>query len=46
MIAHRLETVLMAKRVFLLENGKLQELSRSTLLSNQNESLLSTGLVI
>ncbi|PON83090.1 ATP-binding cassette containing protein [Trema orientale] len=45
-IAHRLETVLMAHRVFLLENGKLQELSRSTLLNNHYESLVSTGLVI
>ncbi|PON42418.1 ATP-binding cassette containing protein [Parasponia andersonii] len=45
-IAHRLETVLMAQRVFLLENGKLQELSHSSLLNNHYESLVSTGLVI
>ncbi|XP_060958453.1 ABC transporter B family member 29, chloroplastic isoform X2 [Cannabis sativa] len=40
-IAHRLETILMAKRVFLLENGTLQELSR-----NQYQSSVSRGLVI
>ncbi|XP_062112746.1 ABC transporter B family member 29, chloroplastic [Humulus lupulus] len=40
-IAHRLETILMAKRVLLLENGKLQELSR-----NQYDSRVSRGLVI
>ena len=31
-IAHRLETILMAERVFLLDNGKLQELSHSALI--------------
>nr|XP_011467282.1 PREDICTED: ABC transporter B family member 29, chloroplastic isoform X1 [Fragaria vesca subsp. vesca] len=41
-IAHRLETVLMAKRVFLLNNGKLEELSRSDLLGGQHVSM---GLV-
>ncbi|XP_024019685.1 ABC transporter B family member 29, chloroplastic [Morus notabilis] len=35
-IAHRLETVLMAKRVFLLDNGKLEELSHSALLSDRH----------
>lgn len=40
-IAHRLETVLMAKRIFHLEGGKLDELTHSTLLSGR-----STGLVI
>ncbi|KAF9680868.1 hypothetical protein SADUNF_Sadunf06G0166400 [Salix dunnii] len=44
-IAHRLETVLMAKRVFLLDDGKLQELTPS-LLGSHNSSLTSTGLVI
>ncbi|XP_062006398.1 ABC transporter B family member 29, chloroplastic isoform X2 [Rosa rugosa] len=41
-IAHRLETVLMAKRVFLLNDGKLEELTRSDLLGGQH---VSTGLV-
>lgn len=45
-IAHRLETVLMAKRVFLLDDGKLEELNRSALLGDKPDSLLSTGLVI
>lgn len=46
MIAHRLETVMMAKRVFVLDDGKLEELSRSTLLSHHYESFASAGLVI
>ncbi|XP_050380151.1 ABC transporter B family member 29, chloroplastic [Argentina anserina] len=41
-IAHRLETVLMAKRVFLLKDGKLEELTHSDLLSGQHVSM---GLV-
>ncbi|KAJ9543612.1 hypothetical protein OSB04_023319 [Centaurea solstitialis] len=45
-IAHRLETVLMAERVFLLNDGKLQEISRSSLLVAQDDSLASSGLVI
>ncbi|KAM3737436.1 hypothetical protein ACB098_09G055600 [Castanea mollissima] len=46
-IAHRLETVLMAKRVFLLDDGKLEELNRSTLLGgSHHDKVLSTGLVI
>nr|GEV65005.1 ABC transporter B family member 29, chloroplastic isoform X1 [Tanacetum cinerariifolium] len=45
-IAHRLETVLMAERVFLLSEGKLQEISRSSLLVAQHDSLASSGLVI
>lgn len=45
-IAHRLETVLMAERVFLLNDGKLQEISRSSLLVTQHDSLASSGLVI
>ncbi|CAK7341847.1 unnamed protein product [Dovyalis caffra] len=44
-IAHRLETVLMAKRVFLLDDGKLEELTPS-LLGSHHSSLASTGLVI
>ncbi|KAJ0089023.1 hypothetical protein Patl1_32539 [Pistacia atlantica] len=38
-IAHRLETIMMAKRVFLLNEGKLEELNRSTLLSSKHDSL-------
>ncbi|KAI3667552.1 hypothetical protein L6452_42617 [Arctium lappa] len=45
-IAHRLETVLMAERVFLLNDGKMQEMSRSSLLVAQHDSLASSGLVI
>ncbi|KAK7345328.1 hypothetical protein VNO77_15930 [Canavalia gladiata] len=45
-ISHRLETVMMAKRVFLLDNGKLTELPRSTMLDGHKDSLLSSGLVI
>ncbi|CAL0299402.1 unnamed protein product [Lupinus luteus] len=45
-ISHRLETVLMAERIFLLENGKLEELPRSTMFDNHKDSLLSSGLVI
>ncbi|XP_006588845.1 ABC transporter B family member 29, chloroplastic isoform X2 [Glycine max] len=46
-ISHRLETVMMAKRVFLLDNGKLKELPQSTLLDGHHkDSLLSSGLVI
>ncbi|XP_043717866.1 ABC transporter B family member 29, chloroplastic [Telopea speciosissima] len=47
-IAHRLETVLMANRIFLLDKGKLEEVSRSFLLSKDNHcgSLVSNGLVI
>ncbi|GLT40659.1 hypothetical protein SLA2020_147740 [Shorea laevis] len=43
-IAHRLETVLMANRIFLLDDGKLGEIPRSTLLANGHHSL--SGLVI
>ncbi|KAK6139947.1 hypothetical protein DH2020_026323 [Rehmannia glutinosa] len=44
-IAHRLETVLMAERIFLLNDGKLQQLSHSALLDGQHGSL-ATALVI
>ena len=38
---------MMAKRVFLLDNGKLKELPQSTLLDGHHkDSLLSSGLVI
>ncbi|MED6206734.1 hypothetical protein PIB30_029589 [Stylosanthes scabra] len=45
-IAHRLETVMMAKRVFVMDNGKLQEVPRSTMFNGHKDSLLSSGLVI
>ncbi|KAJ0785218.1 putative bacterial ABC-type protein transporter [Helianthus annuus] len=45
-IAHRLETVLMAERVFLLNEGKAQEISRSSLQDDRHDSLASSGLVI
>ncbi|XP_022767058.1 ABC transporter B family member 29, chloroplastic isoform X2 [Durio zibethinus] len=45
-IAHRLETILMADRIFLLQDGKLQELARSTFLAGHHDSLMSTGVVI
>ncbi|KAA8518567.1 hypothetical protein F0562_016041 [Nyssa sinensis] len=45
-IAHRLETVLMAERVLLLDDGKLQELTRSSLLVGHHDLLASNGLVI
>ncbi|KAK2974249.1 hypothetical protein RJ640_016735 [Escallonia rubra] len=45
-IAHRLETVLMAGRVFHLEDGKLQEISRSSLLDAKHDLFESAGLSI
>lgn len=45
-IAHRLETVLMAERVLLLDAGKLREISRSSLQVDEKNSLTSAGLVI
>ncbi|KAI9090692.1 hypothetical protein K1719_028545 [Acacia pycnantha] len=45
-IAHRMETVRMANRVFLLDKGKLEELPRSTILGGHKDSLLSSGVVI
>ncbi|KAK8563401.1 hypothetical protein V6N12_035549 [Hibiscus sabdariffa] len=45
-IAHRLETILTADRIFLLENGKLEELARSTFVARHRDSLLSAGAVI
>ncbi|KAK4730722.1 hypothetical protein R3W88_023710 [Solanum pinnatisectum] len=45
-IAHRLETVLMAERVFLLEDGYLQEVPRSSLLDSQSGSLALMSLTI
>ncbi|XP_038906373.1 ABC transporter B family member 29, chloroplastic [Benincasa hispida] len=45
-IAHRLETILMAKRVFILDGGKLEELPRSAISLGDYNSLVKTGLVI
>lgn len=46
-IAHRIETVLMAERIFLLENGKLEEIPRLSLINGrQRDSLALAGLVI
>lgn len=45
-IAHRLETVLMAERVLLLDDGKLRELKHSTLLGGEHDKLASSGIVI
>lgn len=45
-IAHRLETVLMAQRVLLLDKGKLVELTHTKLLDSSHDLLLSSGLVI
>ncbi|KAJ4970762.1 hypothetical protein NE237_003861 [Protea cynaroides] len=47
-IAHRLETVLMANRIFLLDKGKLVEVNRSFLLAKDyhHGSLELNGLVI
>ncbi|KAL8168203.1 hypothetical protein V2J09_009702 [Rumex salicifolius] len=45
-IAHRIETVLMADRIFLLENGRLEEIPRASLINGRQNSLASAGLVI
>ncbi|KAJ9181376.1 hypothetical protein P3X46_009513 [Hevea brasiliensis] len=45
-IAHRLETVMMAKRVFILDGGKLEELTSSNLFGGHSNSGSSTGLVV
>ncbi|KAE9465593.1 hypothetical protein C3L33_02499, partial [Rhododendron williamsianum] len=45
-IAHRLETVLMAERVFLLDDGKLRELKHSAVLGGKHDTLTSAGIVI
>ncbi|XP_011094316.1 ABC transporter B family member 29, chloroplastic [Sesamum indicum] len=44
-IAHRLETVQMAERIFMLNDGKLQQLSHSDLLDGKHGSL-ATALVL
>ncbi|GMH09909.1 hypothetical protein Nepgr_011750 [Nepenthes gracilis] len=46
-IAHRLETVLMAERVFRLDDGKLEEIARSSLVRGDQQLLASAaGLVV
>ncbi|KAL5067683.1 hypothetical protein RYX36_018570 [Vicia faba] len=45
-ISHRLETVMMAKRIFLLDNEKLEELPRSTMLNGHMDSLISSGRIV
>lgn len=45
-IAHKLETVMTADRIFLLVDGKLQEIPASSLLSDNKESLIASGIVI
>ncbi|KAL5721252.1 ABC transporter B member 29 [Ranunculus cassubicifolius] len=48
-IAHRLDTILMADRIFSLENGKLEEISHTSLITNNgspNGSVVSSGIVI
>ncbi|KAJ8754786.1 hypothetical protein K2173_012175 [Erythroxylum novogranatense] len=45
-ISHRLETILMAERVFLLENGKAEELTRSTLLAAHYNSQPLHGIAV
>lgn len=45
-IAHRLETVLMASRIFVLDEGKLQEVNRSALLDGKSSLSVESGLVI
>ncbi|CAI9097716.1 OLC1v1034188C1 [Oldenlandia corymbosa var. corymbosa] len=45
-IAHRLETVLMAKRILHLNDGKLEELSRSSVLAAQRSSSLASMSIV
>ncbi|XAR64699.1 Peptide-transporting ATPase [Bertholletia excelsa] len=45
-IAHRLETVLTANRIFLLDDGRLQELKHSSLFGDRYNSLASSGIVV
>ncbi|CAM8933695.1 unnamed protein product [Rhodiola kirilowii] len=45
-IAHKLETVMTADRIFLLVDGKLKEIPASSLLSDNHESLIASGIVI
>uniref|UniRef100_A0A2P2NLA8 ABC transporter B family member 29ic n=1 Tax=Rhizophora mucronata TaxID=61149 RepID=A0A2P2NLA8_RHIMU len=45
-IAHRLETISIANRVLLLEDGKLKELTRSTIFDGYHKSLVPAGLVL
>ncbi|GAA0158528.1 ATP-binding cassette [Lithospermum erythrorhizon] len=43
-IAHRLETVLMAERIFCIDDGKLNEVPRSSFLGDQQNSSFFTSL--
>ncbi|XP_048504559.1 ABC transporter B family member 29, chloroplastic isoform X3 [Beta vulgaris subsp. vulgaris] len=45
-IAHRLETVLMAERILVLEAGRLQEVDRSIITNNLHDLQSSASLVI
>uniref|UniRef100_A0A7N0V0H4 ABC transporter B family member 29, chloroplastic n=1 Tax=Kalanchoe fedtschenkoi TaxID=63787 RepID=A0A7N0V0H4_KALFE len=45
-IAHKLETVMTADRIFLLVGGTLREIPASSLLSDHHESLIASGIVI
>lgn len=45
-IAHRLDTVLMAERVLLLDDGRLKQIDRSALINGRHDLQSSTGLVI
>ncbi|CAN1134080.1 ABC transporter B family member 29, chloroplastic [Linum perenne] len=45
-IAHRLETVLMANRILLLDKGELQEISRSSIMNGNRTSMESNEIVI
>lgn len=45
-IAHRMETVMMADRIVLLDSGKLQDVTHSFHSEGHRESVLSSGLII
>ncbi|KAL9669332.1 hypothetical protein QQ045_006877 [Rhodiola kirilowii] len=44
-IAHKLETVMTADRIFLLVDGKLKEIPASSLVSDNHESFIASGIV-
>lgn len=45
-IAHRMETVMMADRIVLLDGGKLQDVTHSFHSEGHRGSVLSSGLII
>ncbi|CAM8991568.1 unnamed protein product [Rhodiola kirilowii] len=45
-IAHKLETVMTADRIFLLVDGKLKEIPASFLVSDNHESFIASGIVV